>query len=198
MWRSEPSPSNKNGLPACLPGCLAVCIGVIETCLLHPVSLICLNVQWPIITAMSRRRKQPIISGLAGLVEPIRSRIPMVTCAWKPGHSQSEQRVPLSYGFNCLFPLSLIKVVTSLFRDCYTFSEQHSASAWKQPNGIWKSVTQGHMHSDVCVSCSVHSLYRPTTVLKSLVNRMSFTLQILLCLSGQSWLLHPFVHRPYH
>lgn len=90
-------PPATNGLPACLPGCLAVCIGVIETCLLHPVSLICLNVQWPIITAMSRRRKQPIISGLAGLVEPIRSRIPMVTCAWKPGHSQSEQSVPLSY-----------------------------------------------------------------------------------------------------
>lgn len=66
----------------------SVCVGVIETCLVLPVSLICLSVEWPIITAMSRRQRQPIISGPAGQAQPIRSGIPMVTCAWKPGHNQ--------------------------------------------------------------------------------------------------------------
>lgn len=64
--RIIPPHSNKNGSPVCLPGCLAVCVGVIETCFVLPVSLICLNVQWPIINAMSRRWRQPIISGPEG------------------------------------------------------------------------------------------------------------------------------------
>lgn len=58
-------------------------------CLLfYFLSFLSLNVHWPIITAMSRRRRQPIRSGPAGQAQPIRSRIPMVTCAGKPRRNQ--------------------------------------------------------------------------------------------------------------